>query len=100
MKNLFIFCFLLIGCNQVADLPEEVELETTDEVENNYQQLENILPKELGCPIDYKEVVINNHHVWIVIPTICGVDPIDHGRPVEIEDLSQLDEIFEEVEQY
>jgi hypothetical protein len=100
MKNLFIFCFLLIGCNQVMDLSEEVSVETNDEVENNYVDLENDLPKELGCPVDYKEVVINNHYVWMAVPTICGIDPIDQGRPVEIEDPTQLDEILEEVEQY
>ena len=100
MRSLFVFCFFLTGCFQTVDSYEELDVETNIEVENNYADFESDLPKELGCPLDYKEVVINNHHVWVVIPTICGIDPIDQGRPVEIESLTHIDEIFEEVEQH
>lgn len=101
MKNLFVFCMLLTGCiGQLTD-EEYVDSEQNDEVEVVSLDVEDSsLPKELGCPVDYKEVVINNYHVWVVIPTICGIDPIDQGRPVEEEFLNLPEEILEEVEEY
>lgn len=97
MKNLFIFCVLLAGCYEPLADEEYLDSEQNDEVEIvSLDGEDSSLPKELGCPVDYKEVVINNYHVWVVVPTICGIDPIDQGRPDEILKLDE-DFFFEEI---
>ena len=98
MKHFFILCFALTGCYNFQELPESEELEQ-DTVQDFAEDFSSSLPKELGCPVDYKEVVINNKVVLIAIPTDCGIDPIDQGRPVEQEFFEEL-EIVEQVENY